>query len=250
MTGFRLTPAQRVVLRRVARHSPASRPAGLGPARPGPGRAGGRRRPPVPGGPGHGVSYWLDEAEIEWADGITARVNEGLRRSRFVVVFLSDAFVGRGWPEAELGAALSRENAEGRKVVLPVVLGEAGRILANYPLLRDKAHLHWDLGVPALADALQRLADRPWSAAELDQFIRDRVDLAGFRPDPVWGPGYRLLASRGSAGEGVFFFWNERRQVVERHWKDGVRWQGPEPLTADDVRLVRAAVGGPAFAGR
>lgn len=79
---------------------------------------------------GRCISYWLDEAEVRWGDKISLKINEGLRRSDFVVVFLSDAFVGRNWTEAELASALSRENAEGRTVVLPILIGDANKVLA------------------------------------------------------------------------------------------------------------------------
>ena len=47
-----------------------------------------------------GISHWLDEAEIKWGDRITAKVDEGLALSRYVVVVKSDSFIGKGWPEA------------------------------------------------------------------------------------------------------------------------------------------------------
>lgn len=90
-----------------------------------------------------GISYWLDEAEIHWGDRIGARINEGLASAEIVVVFLSEAFVGRNWPEVELFAALSRENVEGKTVVLPLMIGDPSEVLAKYPLLRDKAYRSW-----------------------------------------------------------------------------------------------------------
>ncbi|MEI4902521.1 toll/interleukin-1 receptor domain-containing protein, partial [Klebsiella pneumoniae] len=33
-----------------------------------------------------GISCWYDEAEIQWGDSITQKVNEGLGASKFVVV--------------------------------------------------------------------------------------------------------------------------------------------------------------------
>lgn len=63
-----------------------------------------------------GISYWLDEAEIKWGDKIGQKINDGLNKSYFVVVFLTPSFVGRNWTETELSAALNRENDEGRVV--------------------------------------------------------------------------------------------------------------------------------------
>lgn len=88
-----------------------------------------------------GISYWLDEAEIRWGDKISSRIKEGLRNSRYVVVFLTPSFLGRNWTEAELSAAITRENDEGRTVVLPIVTANPHFLLAEYPLLRDKKYL-------------------------------------------------------------------------------------------------------------
>ena len=101
------------------------------------------------------ISYWLDEGEIRWGDKIGASINDGLNRSRYVVVFLTDAFFGRNWTETELSAALSRENSEGRVVVLPIIVGDPKIILAAHPLLKDKSYVTWDLGVEQVANHLE-----------------------------------------------------------------------------------------------
>jgi hypothetical protein len=61
-----------------------------------------------------GITYWIDEAEIGWGDKISQKINEGLNLSSFIVIFLTQAFIGRNWTETELSAALTRENDEGR----------------------------------------------------------------------------------------------------------------------------------------
>ena len=101
------------------------------------------------------VTYWLDEGEIAWGERISLAINRGLQASRYVLLFLTDSFIGRSWPETEMSAAMARENAEGRIVVLPLIIGNTGRILAKYPLIRDKAYLTWgEQGTSALADQL------------------------------------------------------------------------------------------------
>ena len=42
-----------------------------------------------------GITYWLDEAEIAWGDRITEKINDGLGRCRYVLVFLTEAFLKR-----------------------------------------------------------------------------------------------------------------------------------------------------------
>lgn len=102
-----------------------------------------------------GISYWLDEAEIRWGDKISSRISEGLTSSRFVIVFLTPTFLGRNWTETELSAALTRENDEGRTVVLPIVTDNPHILLARYPLLRDKKYLEWTGNPEAIVTELQ-----------------------------------------------------------------------------------------------
>lgn len=104
-----------------------------------------------------GISCWLDEAEIHWGDRITQKINTGLQSSRYVIVFLSPRFVGKGWPESELAAALNKENSEGQTVVLPLVIGEERVVLSHYPLLRDKLHLNWNEGRAGIVDRLSSM---------------------------------------------------------------------------------------------
>lgn len=189
------------------------------------------------------ITYWLDEAEIEWGDRITDRINDGLKRSEFVVIFLSDAFVGRNWTNAELSAALNKENTEGRKVVLPVIIGNATELLEHYPLLRDKSYLHWDIGIKRIADELQQLKDRAWTKEELNKFILDHIDLECFPKKDLWGDKHRFLAHQSqSDGEGPYYFWNEEENTVERYWLTAIRNLGLEPLAKEDIQFIRSVV--------
>lgn len=88
-----------------------------------------------------GVSFWLDERNLTIGDSLTMGINEGLQCSRYVLLCLSEAFLGRPWPEAELGAALAIENRLGQKRVLPVVLNSPEKVFARYPLLADKLYV-------------------------------------------------------------------------------------------------------------
>lgn len=109
-----------------------------------------------------GIRCWVDEGEIKWGDSITQKVNEGLRISRFVIVVLSETFLGKNWPKRELNAVLNLEAASGEVIALPLLIGDKTvkeRILREFPLLNDKLYVSWD-GVPqpAVNAALARLA--------------------------------------------------------------------------------------------
>ena len=104
-----------------------------------------------------GISYWLDEAELRWGDSLTQGVNRGLSISEYVICFISDAFVERGWPEAELGAALSGQLSGDGTTVLPILIAEPDRVFREYPLLRDRRAQRWEDGIDVLVGELARL---------------------------------------------------------------------------------------------
>lgn len=106
-----------------------------------------------------GITHWYDSREIQWGDPLRTKVDEGLRKCRYVVVVLSPAFLGRPWPEHELNSALGLEIGSGRTHVLPLLAGsdpEIKRTLEQYPLLAHKKYLRW-LGDPGpIVEALQQ----------------------------------------------------------------------------------------------
>jgi len=87
-----------------------------------------------------GIDYWLDEIEISWGDSIAAKINKGLRESRYVLLCLSRSFLERKWPEDELYSMIAVQNQTGVKRVLPLILNSKDEILKAYPLLSDKAY--------------------------------------------------------------------------------------------------------------
>jgi len=89
----------------------------------------------------HGLKAWLDEREIKWGHNLAKKIQEGLARSRFVVVFLSSAFLSKkGWTDKELNTALSMDDGE-HPLVLPVVLGITHEELeSKYPLVSAKKY--------------------------------------------------------------------------------------------------------------
>jgi hypothetical protein len=105
--------------------------------------------------------------EIGWGDSIPLRINDGLRKSRYVLLCLSRNFLQRHWPEAELASALAIQNATGKTRVLPLILNSKQMILNTYPLLAGIAYK--DYSDPfALAEELVILI-RPEGKQNSDQ---------------------------------------------------------------------------------
>jgi hypothetical protein len=110
-----------------------------------------------------GISCWYDVHEIRWGQSLSQRISDGLRRSRFVIVVLSESFLGRPWPEKELGAALASEGATGYDRVLPLIVGDTDavtRILETYPLITDKLYLKWNGDSGTVVKSLRRLLNQ------------------------------------------------------------------------------------------
>lgn len=101
-----------------------------------------------------GVTFWLDEAEIRVGESIVVKISEGLSRSRFVVVFVTEEFLIRTWPQLELRSALEREASSGERTVLPIVSIPHELFVERFPLLRDKLYLRWTGNLAQIAKAL------------------------------------------------------------------------------------------------
>lgn len=70
----------------------------------------------------HGVTeIWLDEAEIQIGDSLTKKIEEGMKKTRYIGVVLSEASIRSPWVERELDIAINREIATGEVVVLPLL---------------------------------------------------------------------------------------------------------------------------------
>ena len=70
----------------------------------------------------HGVPrVWLDEAEIDIGDSLIAKIEEGMKLSRYIAVVMSQKSIGAPWVKKELDVAMNREIASGEVVVLPLL---------------------------------------------------------------------------------------------------------------------------------
>lgn len=98
-----------------------------------------------------GIRVWFDEEQIRLGDLVTLKVEEGLRRSTYVLACLTTNFLESKWCRAEYGSMLNREITKGETRVIPVVLGDFDADCL-FPLLYDKQRV--DVRTP---DGFQRL---------------------------------------------------------------------------------------------
>ena len=67
------------------------------------------------------TNIWLDEAEIQIGDSLTSKIEEGIKKSRYIAVVLSQKSIGAPWVRKELDVAMNREITSGEVVVLPLL---------------------------------------------------------------------------------------------------------------------------------
>ncbi len=66
-----------------------------------------------------GLAVWYDEFEMRIGDSLRRKIDYGLANSRFGIVVLSKAFIGRGWTDYELDGLITGA-VDGKQVLLPI----------------------------------------------------------------------------------------------------------------------------------
>ena len=85
-----------------------------------------------------GLEVWFDEFELRIGDSLRRKIDSGLARSRFGVVVLSQAFLGKGWTNYELDGLVTRA-VSGEQVLLPIWHNITKKEVIQYsPSLADK----------------------------------------------------------------------------------------------------------------
>jgi hypothetical protein len=82
-----------------------------------------------------GISYWIDSEQIMFGDPIVTKIEEGLKKSKFVVVCLSKNLANSTWCRAEYGPILNREfSGNTSRRVIPLSL-DGSKDTETIPLL-------------------------------------------------------------------------------------------------------------------
>jgi len=109
-----------------------------------------------------GYKVWRDRGQLTLGDSLTAKINEGLASSRFGIVILSNAFLRKNWPQAELNALQARAIAEGQKVILPIRRNLDHEEMAKHlPLLGDKLTIAVTHNIEEVVSEIERAVGSP-----------------------------------------------------------------------------------------
>lgn len=98
-----------------------------------------------------GLKVWYDRFELKLGDSLREKIDQGLANSTYGVVVLSKSFFAKDWPKAELDALVTRQNKEGKKVILPIWHEvEAEQVGQFSPILASKLAARSSDGIDAV----------------------------------------------------------------------------------------------------
>lgn len=85
-----------------------------------------------------GVSVWYDEFALRPGDSLSSSIDRGIAGSSFGIVVVSQAFIGKRWPEHELRGLVNRDVEDDKKLI-PIWNGVSKEQVKRFsPSLSDK----------------------------------------------------------------------------------------------------------------
>lgn len=66
-----------------------------------------------------GIKVWYDSINIGWGDSLRSQIDNGLKKSTFGIVVLSENYIKKGWTQYELEGLFNIEMTKG-KTILPI----------------------------------------------------------------------------------------------------------------------------------
>ena len=66
-----------------------------------------------------GIKVWYDTLSIAWGDSLRAKIDNGLKKSKYGIVIISRDYIKKGWTQYELDGLFQREMTGG-KTILPI----------------------------------------------------------------------------------------------------------------------------------
>lgn len=85
-----------------------------------------------------GITIFYDKATLDWGDNWKNKILEGVEKAEFAIIVISENFFGREWTEKELNEFLKRQNANGQKLILPVLYNiSIDQLREKYPNVAD-----------------------------------------------------------------------------------------------------------------
>lgn len=107
-----------------------------------------------------GIKVWYDTSQIKWGDSMRARIDAGLRKSKFGIAVLSPNYIAEGkyWTKAELDGLFQLDSVNG-KTLLPIWHKLTKKEVMEYsPIIASKLAMSTALMTPKeIAQELMKL---------------------------------------------------------------------------------------------
>lgn len=108
------------------------------------------------------IRVWYDKSRIKWGDSMRAKIDEGLKKSRFGVAVLSPNYIAEGkyWTKTELDGLFQMESVNG-KTLLPIWHKLTKKEVMNYsPIIASKLAMNTaSMTAKEIAEKLKELLD-------------------------------------------------------------------------------------------
>lgn len=110
----------------------------------------------------HGITVWLDKAQIQIGNSLRRKIDHGIRSSRYGVVILSKAFFRKGWTNHELDGLITRTVA-GEQSLLSIWHNlNAADVRDFSPSLADKMAMSTDqYSIEDIAEQIAEVVNQP-----------------------------------------------------------------------------------------
>lgn len=89
-----------------------------------------------------GFKVWYDELTLKFGDSLFEEISNGIKKSNYGLVIISENFLRKEWTKKELNGLISKEIFTKEKTILPIWLNISYNMIYEFsPLLADKVSI-------------------------------------------------------------------------------------------------------------
>lgn len=123
-----------------------------------------------------GFKVWYDEKTLKIGDSLFEEISNGIKKSNFGIVVISNHFFKKEWTKKELNGLINKEIFSSEKVILPIWLNISAKDVYNFsPILADK------VSISVTNNELDKVIDKILNTANAEivniQMIKEKIDF-------------------------------------------------------------------------
>ncbi|RXM53404.1 MULTISPECIES: toll/interleukin-1 receptor domain-containing protein [unclassified Chryseobacterium] len=110
-----------------------------------------------------GFNVWYDELTLKIGDSLFEEISDGIKKSNYGLVIVSENFLKKEWTKKELNGLISKEIFTKEKTILPVWLNISyNEIYSLSPILADK------LSIQVTDNEIDKVIEKILKLSEID----------------------------------------------------------------------------------